>query len=308
MNGMETGSAIDILRVMLGMMFLSYASYTDLKTRKVKNEVWMVMGACGCALLALQLLSEGRRWEYFLILIPVAILFFSMFIDFGSSSEKGEKSVNFIPIVLYITGLLVIIFQFNVLSGETLFYKLLTIPILILFFFVLYQLGMLHGGADAKAMMAIAIFVPFYPHFLGFPLLQFSPERVATAMELFFPFAFLVLMNSVFFVVWALLAFLIYNGAKGEFEFPEMLLGYKMDIKDIKKKHVWSMERVVDNERVRILFPRKNDEESLEKLRELGVKRIWVTPKIPFIVFIAGGFVISAFIGNLFVAFIGLIG
>ena len=165
------------------------------------------MGFCGGVFLAIQLLIENRSWEYFLIFLPIGILFASMFYDFGSNSEDEKKKINFIPIILYIIALIALIYQFNALSGERLFYQLLTIPLLIVLFFVFYQLRLLHGGADAKAMMAIALLVPFYPHFYEFPLLQFSSDRVAQTMEVFFPFAFLVLMNSVLFVVWAFLGF-----------------------------------------------------------------------------------------------------
>jgi preflagellin peptidase FlaK len=294
--------------VIFGLAFLFYASYTDVKTRRVKNEVWIVMGLCGCVLIGLELILDKRVWEYFLILIPIGILFFSMFVDFGNSENDEKKGINFLPILLYVVGFLVITFMFFRLSGETLFYQLLTIPILILFFFVLYQAGMLHGGADAKAMMAIAILIPFYPYFSEFPILRFASDRVADAMELFFPFAFLVLMNSVFFIIWVLLGFIVFNATRGDFGFPEMLLGYRMDIDEVEKKFVWPMERIVEGERVMILFPRKTDDESLIKLKEMDVKRIWITPKIPFIVFITAGFVISVFLGNVFAAMMGLLG
>lgn len=300
-------SAIDILRIIFGLAFLFYASITDLKTRKVKNEVWIVMGFCGCVFLAIQLLIENRSWEYFLIFLPIGILFSSMFYDFGSASE-GKKKINFVPIILYIVALLALIYQFNVQSGETLFYQLLTIPLLIVLFFIFYQLRLLHGGADAKAMMAIAILIPFYPHFYEFPLLQFSSDRVASAMEVFFPFAFLVLMNTVLFVVWAFLGFIVYNATKKDIGFPEMLLGYKMDIDEIENKFVWPMERVVEGERVLVLFPKKIEKDNLKKLKDMDIKRIWVTPKIPFIVFITAGFVISALVGNVFAALFGLVG
>lgn len=301
-------TALGLLRVIFGMAFLFYGSYTDLKTRKVKNEVWIAMGICGGALIAIQLILEKTSWEYYLILLPIGILFASMFFDFGVDTKKEGKKINFVPIILYIIGFIALVYQFYALSGEILFYQLLTIPILIIFFFILYQLGMLHGGADAKAMMSIAIMMPLYPHFSEFPLLQFSSERMAQAMELFFPFAFLVLMNSVLFVVWVFLGLIVFNAMKKDLGFPEMLLGYKMDLDEVEKKFVWPMERVVEDERVLVLFPRKNDEESLEKLKEMDVKRIWVTPKIPFIVFITGGFMISAILGNVFGALMGLLG
>ncbi len=301
-------TAIEVMRVIFGMAFLCYASYTDLKIRKVKNEVWMLMGFTGGIFLLLQLFLDKKSWEYYLIFVPVGILFASMFIEHEPLYDGEKKAFNFKLFGLYIIGIVVVIYQIYALSGETYFYQLLTIPILIVFFFVLYQLRVLHGGADAKAMMAIAIFVPFYPHFFGFPILQLSPERVASAMELFFPFAFMVLMNSVLFVVWVFLAFLVYNSAKRDFGFPEMLLGYKMEIDDVKKEFVWPMERIVKGERVMVLFPKRNDDESLKKLKELDVKRIWVTPKIPFIVFLTAGFVISAFVGNVFIAIFGMFG
>ena len=97
------------------------------------------------------------------------------------------------------------------------------------------------------------------------------------------------------FVVWAFLGFLVFNSSKRDVAFPEMILGYKMDIEEVEKKFVWSMERIVDGERAIVLFPKKDDKESLEILKEMGVKRVWVTPKIPFIVFIMAGFIISAF-------------
>jgi preflagellin peptidase FlaK len=231
-----------------------------------------------------------------------------MFFDFGSKIEGEDKKANAIPIILGIIACIAVIYQFYSLSGQTLFYELLTIPLLIVVFYIFFQLKVLHGGADAKAMMAIAILMPFYPHFFNLPLIQFGSERVGEAMELFFPFAFLVLMNSVLFVVWVFLAFILYNASKKDFGFPEMLLGYRMDIEDVENKHVWAMERIVDGERVLVLFPKKTDKESLKKLKGMDIKRIWVTPKIPFIVFITTGFIISVFLGNLFAALIGLVG
>jgi preflagellin peptidase FlaK len=295
----STVDALDLLRILFGLVFLCYASYSDFKTRRVRNEVWIFMGITGCVLLALQLFNENVRWEYFLIFIPIIILFASMFVEFEPLVDLEKKRVNFILLGLFIIGIAVVVFLISTLGEDVFFYQLLTIPIMILAFFALYQLRMLHGGADAKALMAIAILVPFHPHFLDFPMISFASERMTAAVELI-PFAFLVLLNSVLFVVWIFVVLIIYNSAKGNFGFPEMLLGYKMDIDEVEKNFVWPMERIKDGERVMILFPKKTDSESLKELKERGVERIWVTPKIPFIVVLTMGFIISVFIGNVF--------
>jgi preflagellin peptidase FlaK len=305
MSGSGMSTVIDLMRVFMGIAFLCYASYTDIKIRKVKNEVWLVMGATGGIFLLLQLLLERRDWEYFLIFIPVTILFTSMFWEHKPLVDLEKKRVNFGLLGLYTAAVVTVLFQIAILWGDFLIYQLLSIPVMILVFFLMYQLNLIHGGADAKALMTIAIFMPFYPDFFDFPLLTYATERNAEAMELFFPFALLVLMNSVIFVIWVLLAFLLFNASKKDFGFPEMFIGYRMDINDVENRFVWPMERVVDGERVIVLLPKITDRNSLGQLKEMGVNKIWVTPKIPFIVAIAGGFVLTIFVGNIIGSVIG---
>ncbi len=300
MSTIEVATAFHVLRVVFGCAFLFYASYTDLKERRVRDIVWLVMGFTGGVFLVLQMLLEKRAWEYYLIFIPITILFASMFFEFKPLYDRKKKAINTKIIILFIIGITALIYQFNALSEEGYFYRLLTIPILILVFYVFYQVSILHGGADAKALMTLAIFVPFYPKFLDFPIIQIGPERVSDTVELMFPFAFLVLMNGVIFVIWIFLAFFIFNTTRKDVKMPEMLLGYKMDIAQAEKTFVWPMEKVEDGKRVRVLFPRNVEKDTLIKLKEHGARRIWVTPKVPFIVALTGGFIISVFFGNIF--------
>lgn len=308
MSTIQVDATFNILRVVFGCAFLLYASYTDIKERRVRDIVWLVMGVTGGLFLLLQMILEGMSWEYFLIFVPVTILFASMFFEFKPVFDREKKSLNVKIMLLFIAGLAAFIYQFNALAGATYFYRLLSIPLLILVFYVFYQVNILHGGADAKALMTLAIFVPFYPKFLDFPLIQIGSERVSDAVELMFPFAFLVLMNGVLFVIWIFLAFFLYNALKGDVRIPEMLLGYKMDIGVAERKFVWPMVKVVDGKKVRVLFPRNVEEDTLQKLKEHGAKRIWVTPKMPFIVALTGGFLISVFFGNVFWGVMGLFG
>ncbi len=300
--------AINITRIIFGIVFLCYASYTDIKIRRVRNEVWKGMAFCGGILLLIQLLLENRSWEYYLIFLPAGILLGSMFLDHEPLFDGEKRTLNYKLLIVYFIGIIAVVYQFYALAGDVYYYQLLTIPVLIIFFYLLYQARVLHGGADAKGLMSIAFLVPFYPHFLDFPILGFANVRTGEIMELFFPFAFLVLMNAVLFVIWVFVALLVYNAARRDFGMPEMLLGYKMNIDDVKNKFVWPMERMENEERVMVLFPKSTDQKSLQKLKELGVERIWITPKIPFIVALTAGFVLSAFIGNIFAAAMGFLG
>ena len=112
MTMVEIGTLFDITRLVVGTVILSCASYTDIKTRKASNILWLIMGSVGAILLIVQ--------------------FFT--IDF--------EDIRF----------------------------LIFIPIMIGFFYVLFQLRLIFGGADAKALMALSILAPLQPSINNFPI------------------------------------------------------------------------------------------------------------------------------------------
>lgn len=277
-----------VLRLMIGLSFLLLASFYDLRDRRVKNWIWIAIGLCGIVILAAQFVFDQISSAHYLIFIPIIILFGSAFWDCSP----------ILSVILYITAFLTISYQFFTLGLDFYFLQLLTIPIMLLIIYALYYSRLLHGGADAKALMSIAILVPFYPIFYFFPIID--PIMVETT-QLFFPFIFVVLLNAVLIQVVLPIGFAIYNAYKGDFSFPQCFFGYKMEIDKAKRKFVWLMEKIVDDEHVLVLFPKKNDgmDEDIKKLKEARMERVWITPKIPFIVPITIGFIISFFIGNL---------
>ena len=101
----ETQMMLDVIRLVIGISILSYASYTDIKTRRASNILWIIMGVIGAILLIIQYFTIGFENMYYLLFIPIMI------------------------------GLV----------------------------YVLFQLRLIFGGADAKALMAIAILVPIEP-------------------------------------------------------------------------------------------------------------------------------------------------
>ena len=73
-----------------------------------------------------------------------------------------------------------------------------------------------------------------------------------------------------------------------------------MSIEEAKKRFVWPLEKVVDGKRKLILIPEDFDTTPLlEELEKKGFRRIWVTPKIPFMVPLLAGFIISYFHGDI---------
>jgi preflagellin peptidase FlaK len=139
-------------------------------------------------------------------------------------------------------------------------------------------------------------------------LIELGSSGAMEIMEASFPFALLVLMNSVFFVVWIFIGYLLFNATRGDLKLPMALLGYRMDIEKVKDKHVWLMENVEDGRVSIVLFPKKENKDDVEALKELGKEKVWVTPKIPFMVPMTVGFIGSVVLGNIFLGILILLG
>jgi preflagellin peptidase FlaK len=75
---------------------LLYASYTDVKTRRAANILWIITGGVGFILLLVQYMIKPIDMVY-LIVIPVALLFFYMCFQlglFGGADAKGLMSLS----------------------------------------------------------------------------------------------------------------------------------------------------------------------------------------------------------------------
>ena len=232
------GVILDIIRLIIGILILGYASYTDIKTRLASNILWITMATAGVLLLIIQYFTVGFTNIYYLFFIPIMI------------------------------GL----------------------------FFVMYQLGLLFGGADAKALMAIAILVPTQPNLLNYPI-----------AKTLLPFSFVIFVNSLILFLAIPIGLFIYNLTKKDFRFPHMFLGYKTTITKAKQKFVWPLEKIVDGKIKLMYMPKKFDaEDEYHELEKHGFKEIWVTPKVPFMIPLLAGYIFSFIIGDILNLILGL--
>jgi len=227
---------LDILRLIIGVTILSYASITDIKTRRASNYNWLIMGILGLIILVIQL--------------------------FLMSPEQLELNK----------------------------FYLIFIPIMIGLVYLLFQLRLIFGGADAKALMAIAVLVPFQPQIQSMPLWGSS----------IMPASWQVFSNSIIVFLFIPISLLIYNLAKRNIKFPYIFLGYKMKIKKAREKFVWPLEKIVDGKTKFSYMPKEFDaDEELDEFEKLGIDEIWVTPKIPFMIPLLFGFIITFVFGDI---------
>ena len=228
----DTLELLNIIRFLTGVLILTYASYTDIKTRQASNKLWLIMGTIAVILLIVQNFNVGFENPYFLIFIPVMI------------------------------GIV----------------------------YLLFQMRIIFGGADAKALMAIAILVPFEPFISEFPIYKGS----------FMPFSWSIFQNSLIIFLFIPLSLCLFNILRRDFKFPNAFLGYKMNISLARKKFVWPLERIVNGNRKFVYMPKEFDTRvEFDKFDKKGIKEIWVTPKVPFMIPLLIGFIIAFIIGDI---------
>ena len=178
------------------------------------------------------------------------------------------------------------------------------------------------GGADAKALMCLALALPFYPNAILTPLAGYS-SPISTMI-----FPITVFSNSVLFAALSAIALLLYNAIwrlkthRDLFEGNQrkeslgkrtlvLLTGYKASINKLKEKwHVYPMEDIeVDQDkghkRKLIILPKDEGRneivERLNKATESGTIKdgVWATPGLPMLIFVTAGLLVALFVGDI---------
>lgn len=274
------------------------ASLSDWRSRTASDVHWYVMGLGGSLLFGGQLVEEGAPWPYLACLALITLVFLDLLHDRRGMFEEG---MNLPPLLLYVLTVL----AFGYLSlehfGEGRYWTMLSIPLLIVFFFVMYQLDVIKGGADAKSLIALSLVFPIYPLVAGLPVLELNDPAALTIL----PFPVLVLFNAAILTLLVPAGMLVVNLMRRDVRFPLMLFGTRMSVDEAKEKHVWPMERVMDGKVRTVLFPRSDEDVDWDALRQAGVERPWVTPKVPFLIPLTLAVPFSLLFGNLLLYLMG---
>jgi preflagellin peptidase FlaK len=251
---------LEVLRVLISLFFLGLSSWYDFKTREVFNKMWVFFGPVGLALTLLQLYVNNLEGE-------------------------------------------------NIAPWFWLFSVGLTTGISIVLFYTRF-----FGGADSKALICLSTALPVYPSFVYSYIGVFVP---------FLPLAVLgnaVLLSSllVVFITFYNLTQMVhaeeklFEGLETEPFWRKILAfatGFKMDSSKLKaSSHYMLLEQLSRAENGKIIrrlnvTPRLESENPQEEakreelLKELNVK-VWVTPGLPFLVFITMGLIVALVMGD----------
>jgi hypothetical protein len=302
---MGTLELVSMAKMTIVGLVLIGSSIMDVRYRRIPDRFWvlMIVGAGPLTFWEMYLRGgDDSPITFLALLLPLAGM---LFILYGYPEMKEVMKGNPIDIVFLLTYVVsiagtVIAFVFG---NRELFIEVGISFIFMLVYFVLYSVPtggarIIHGGADAKCLIALAALFPWYV--LGLPM-HFGPfyeilDNIS-AMGRIFPVSLSVLFNAAVITVVIMIIYLpIRNLARGEFSL-ESFLSYYLDVDELEGKHVWVVvEKGGKNEKK---DPTPKLIASLQKKR---IERVKVSPKIPFILSITAGYLVQLFIGNMVAA------
>jgi archaeal preflagellin peptidase FlaK len=186
--------------------------------------------------------------------------------------------------------------------------------------FLLFYVGGF-GGADSKALMCIALALPFAPLALFKPIFGFA---ISPTSQVMFPIT--IFGNAVLFAafsgVYMLMRNVVWHKKNKVKFFPGsmssegigkkilvMVTGYKMPISKVKEKwHLFPLEDVEEQEsglnRKLVVVPKdEGRSEMVERLSnavEAGKidRYIWTTPGLPMLIFVTLGLIAALTLGD----------
>jgi hypothetical protein len=305
-GGVDTFAAS---RLALGTCFLAVAAVWDVRSRRVRDPLWVALGGAGLVLLLLELASESAGLDLYGLVAATAILFCAIFYGRPLIGEDGLR-LRPARIGLFVLAAILVLasgFWAASVGGREpgAYAALLGLPAMVIVYQAFYQVGLLHGGADTKGLIALTLLIPRYPNADPFPLLGVEP-RVQGSIQTFFPFSLVVLIDAALLFLVVPIAYLLLNASRGDLKLPQALFGTRASVSPLPA-HVWLMERIDQRgNHVLVLFPRRgrDQEQEANRLRAAGATKAWVQPQVPFMIPLLAGFLLAFFAGNVLWAFL----
>jgi preflagellin peptidase FlaK len=252
------------------------------------------------------------------ITLSLAFLFYASWSDYKTREVTNRVWILYAP-----TALTLSIAELLIYAPDKLSLFGLSVSVTVAIAFALFYSGGF-GGADSKALMCIAMALPFFPTALFTPLLA---SGVSPLSQNIFPFT--ILSNSVLVAAFSGVALLLYNlfwraktGIKlfegslaGEPFWKKIMVlitGYRTPIVKLKEKwHIYPMEDIAEEnstnaeKRKLTVIPKDEGREEiiarLSKAVDAGKisAKVWATPGLPMLIFVTIGLITALLLGDM---------
>ena len=307
--GLTSEDVLGWTRVGVLLLVMGWAAWMDNKERRVPNEHWMVWVKPALFIWALDLMAQDADWSIYLTASAVVAYASTAIIGRPTFSDvlAGSK-IDIIVSLWYLISLGGIIggamkygdvSPIDVLIGDStgnasLWWSTLSGLLTILIIDLAWRFRLIHGGADAKALMLVAILIP---NWNTMPLISDNTLDSVVALP---PALALLMWGGLTFLLIPIVLLIknIYHSNISSFS--DLRLSWhasKMKLEKVFDSHVWLLTSVMDlpdgSSRVyhKSRAPRRtpSDEQlqlAIKKLEEHDVDEVWISYKLPLLVFL----------------------
>jgi len=243
--------------------------------------------------------------DFVAIIISIILLVYASWSDYISREVPDIVWIIFAPIGIVLTSLRLYINQ------DLILVSLFSVAIITILSLIVFYTGMF-GGADAKALICIAVAMPVYPIFLTKFVQPMFPLSVTVN-------SFLIASLVSVYAVLRNIDWLVSKKEKLFYELESESLGkkilafisgFKISLDEYKiDKHLHMIEKIESKngnqkKHLEIFFILEDHGEVLnnympkEYLTMKSTRNVWVTPLIPMIIFITSGYFLTLIIGD----------
>jgi preflagellin peptidase FlaK len=253
------------------------------------------------------------------VTLSLVVLFYASWSDYKTREVSNRVWTIYAPIALLLSLAEILLYEQDILSKLTLYG--LSFGVTAIFAIALFYSGGF-GGADSKALMCIALALPFSTQMLFTPLIT---SGVSPLSQNLFPIT--IFSNSVLFatasgiymllrnfVMRVLTGKKLFEGSLGNESIGKKLVvlitGYRVPVAKLKEKwHVYPMEDLeTDGDQLNrklVIVPRdEGRNEIVERLSDAVDSGkisdlVWATPGLPMLIFITIGLIAALLFGDL---------
>ena len=318
-------------RVGVLLLGMGWAAWMDHKERRVSNSHWMIWVKPAIFIWCLELLAREADWTIFLT--ASAVVAYASVAVIGRPTIKDVLSGNRLDIIVsmwYLVSIIGVVVGMtkygdadllDILLGEesgmaALYWTTLSGLIVIFVIDFGWRLRLIHGGADAKALMWVAILVP---NWSTMPVvLDYSSEvtlRLPPAISLLMWGGISFLLIPIFLIV----KNIINGNVKSISDLRMFWHSTVMPINKVQDSHVWLLTSMIEmpNGELKTFHktraPRRtpSDEQlalQIEELKSNNVDQVWVSYKLPLLVFLFPVILPMAIFGDIIVIILQIVG